>query len=145
MQEAIKPVYHKAGNVRFPYTRYHAALSLYECSSSTASATAFMEDALYKSASMYLFAKLSLDQAIPDRATIMNFRHLLELRQLVRQPFNTINQWLSDTSIMMKLRHRYKWYRQHNPFRHTMINSVYVACILMPILVTYTCRILEHI
>ncbi len=70
MQEAIKPVYHKAGNVRFPYTRYHAALSLYECSSGTASATASMEDALYKSASMCLFAKLSLDQAIPDRAAI---------------------------------------------------------------------------
>jgi transposase, IS5 family len=37
-----------------------------------------MEDALYEIASMRLFAKLSQDQAIPDRTTIMNFRRLLE-------------------------------------------------------------------
>lgn len=51
---------------------------------------------------MRLFAKLSLDQAIPDRTTIMNFRHLLELQQLARQLFGTINQWLCDAGIMMK-------------------------------------------
>ncbi len=55
-----------------------------------------MEDALYEIASMRLFAKLSLDQAIPDRTTIMNFRHLLEQHQLARQLFDAINQWLSD-------------------------------------------------
>jgi IS5 family transposase len=33
---------------------------------------------------MRLFAKLSLDQAIPDHTTIMNFRHLLEQHQLAR-------------------------------------------------------------
>ena len=38
-----------------------------------------MEDALYEIASMRLFARLSLDSALPDRTTIMNFRHLLEL------------------------------------------------------------------
>ena len=37
-----------------------------------------MEDALYEIASMRLFARLSLDSALPDRTTIMNFRHLLE-------------------------------------------------------------------
>jgi IS5 family transposase len=36
-----------------------------------------MEDALYEIASMRLFARLSLDSALPDRTTIMNFRHLL--------------------------------------------------------------------
>jgi IS5 family transposase len=61
-----------------------------------------MEDALYEIASMGLFAKLSLDQAIPDRTTIMNFRHLLEQHQLARQLFEAINQWLCDASIMMK-------------------------------------------
>ncbi len=61
-----------------------------------------MEDALYEIASMCLFAKLSLDQAIPDRTTIMNFRHLLEQHQLARQLFEAINQWLCDAGIMMK-------------------------------------------
>jgi IS5 family transposase len=41
-----------------------------------------MEDALYEIASMRLFARLSLDSALPDRTTIMNFRHLLEQHQL---------------------------------------------------------------
>lgn len=31
----------------------------------------------------------------------MNFRHLLELHQLARQLFETINQWLSEAGIMM--------------------------------------------
>jgi IS5 family transposase len=61
-----------------------------------------MEDALYEIASMRLFAKLSLDPAIPDRTTIMNFRHLLEQHQLARQLFDAINQWLCDAGIMMK-------------------------------------------
>ncbi len=54
-----------------------------------------MEDALYEIASMRLFARLSLDSALPDRTTIMNFRHLLEQHQLARQLFKTINRWLS--------------------------------------------------
>ncbi len=32
-----------------------------------------MEDALYEIASMRLFARLSLDSALPDRTTIMNY------------------------------------------------------------------------
>ncbi|PKQ75029.1 IS5/IS1182 family transposase, partial [Aeromonas sobria] len=40
--------------------------------------------------------------AIPDRTTIMNFRHLLEQHQLARQLFEAVNQWLSDAGIMMK-------------------------------------------
>ncbi|MBW9547935.1 transposase, partial [Escherichia coli] len=55
-----------------------------------------MEDALYEIASMRLFARLSLDSALPDRTTIMNFRHLLEQHQLARQLFKTINRWLAD-------------------------------------------------
>ncbi len=61
-----------------------------------------MEDAHYAIVSMRLFAEFSLDQAISDRTTIMNFRHLLEQHQLVRQLFDAINQWLCDAGIMMK-------------------------------------------
>ena len=61
-----------------------------------------MEDALYEIASMRLFAQLSLDGAIPDRTTIMNFRHLLEQHQLARKLLETINDWLTDSGVMMK-------------------------------------------
>lgn len=50
---------------------------------------------------MRLFARLSLDSALPDRTTIMNFRHLLELHQLARQLFKTINRWLAEAGVMM--------------------------------------------
>ncbi|HFK7083237.1 TPA: transposase, partial [Enterobacter roggenkampii] len=51
--------------------------------------------------SMRLFARLSLDSALPDRTTIMNFRHLLEQHQLARQLFKTINRWLAEAGVMM--------------------------------------------
>jgi IS5 family transposase len=101
MLEVIEPVYPKAGNGRRPYPldtmlRIHCMQQWYSLSDGA------MEDALYEITSMRLFAKLSLDQAIPDRTTIMNFRHLLEQHQLARQLFDAVNQWLSDAGIMMK-------------------------------------------
>ena len=50
---------------------------------------------------MRLFARLSLNNSIPDRTTIMNFRHLLEPHQLARKLFKTINQRLSKAGVMM--------------------------------------------
>lgn len=101
MLEVIEPVYPKAGNGRRPYPldtmlRIHCMQQWYSLSDGA------MEDALYEIASMRLFAKLSLDQAIPDHTTIMNFRHLLEQHRLARQLFDAVNQWLSDAGIMMK-------------------------------------------
>jgi IS5 family transposase len=61
-----------------------------------------MEDALYEIASMRLFAGLSLDKAIPDRTTIMNFRHLLEAHNLARAIFTDVNQWLTESGIVLK-------------------------------------------
>jgi len=100
MLAVIEPVYPKSGNGRRPYPletmlRIHCIQQWYNLSDGA------MEDALYEIASMRLFAKLSLDQAIPDRTTIMNFRHRLEQHQLARQLFESINQWLSDAGIMM--------------------------------------------
>ena len=100
MLAVIEPVYPKSGNGRRPYPletmlRIHCIQQWYNLSDGA------MEDALYEIASMRLFAKLSLDQAIPDRTTIMNFRHLLEQHRLARQLFESINQWLSDAGIMM--------------------------------------------
>ena len=100
MLAVIEPVYPKSGNGRRPYPletmlRIHCIQQWYNLSYGA------MDDALYEIASMRLFAKLSLDQAIPDRTTIMNFRHRLEQHQLARQLFESINQWLSDAGIMM--------------------------------------------
>jgi IS5 family transposase len=66
-------VYPKAGNGRRPYPletmlRIHCMQQWYNLSDEA------MEDALYEIASMRQFARLSLDKAIPDRTTIMNFR-----------------------------------------------------------------------
>lgn len=101
MLAVIEPVCPKAGNGRRPYPldtmlRIHCMQQWYNLSDGA------MEDALYEIASMRLFAKLSQDPAIPDRTTIMNFRHLLERHQLPRQLFDAINQWLYDAGIMIK-------------------------------------------
>jgi len=61
-----------------------------------------MEDALYEITSMRLFAGLSLDSAIPDHTTIMNFRHLLEKHKLSRQLFQEVNKWLSSAGVYLK-------------------------------------------
>ena len=47
-------------------------------------------------------AGLSLDRAIPDRTTIMNFRHLLEKHNLGRAIFEEINTWLTDAGILLR-------------------------------------------
>ena len=61
-----------------------------------------MEDALYEITSMRLLAELSLNNAIPDHTTIMNFRHLLEKHKLSRQLFKEVNKWLSSAGIYLK-------------------------------------------
>ena len=82
MTAVIEPFYPKAGNGRRPYPletmlRIHCMQHWYNLSDGA------MEDALYEIASMRLFARLSLDSALPDRTTIMNFRHLLERKTAV--------------------------------------------------------------
>nr|WP_234932825.1 IS5 family transposase [Aeromonas caviae] len=100
MVEVIEPFYPKAGSGRRPYPletmlRIHCMQHWYNLSDGA------IEDALYEIASMRLFARLSLDSALPDRTTIMNFRHLLEQHQLARQLFKTINRWLAEAGVMM--------------------------------------------
>ena len=70
MTAVIEPFYPKAGNGRRPYPletmlRIHCMQHWYNLSDGA------MEDALYEIASMRLFARLSLDSALPDRTTIM--------------------------------------------------------------------------
>ena len=99
--EVVEPYYPKAGNGRRPYPletmlRIHCMQQWYALSDEA------MEDALYEIASIRLFAHLSLDGSIPDRTTIMNFRHLLEKHKLARKILKAVNRWLSDSGILMK-------------------------------------------
>ena len=61
-----------------------------------------MEDVLYEIVSMRFFAGLSLDGAIPDHTTIMNFRHLLERHGLAHKVFNEVSTWLSEAGVLIK-------------------------------------------
>ena len=97
----IEPFYPKHGNGRPPYplgvmTRIHCFQQWYSLSDEG------MEDALYEIASIRLFAGLSLDKSIPDRTTIMNFRHLLEKHQLGRAIFDEVNDWLTESGVVLK-------------------------------------------
>jgi IS5 family transposase len=101
LESVIKPHYPKAGNGRRPYPLYtmlriHCMQQWYSMSDPA------MEDALYEIASMRLFAGLSLDGAIPDHTTIMNFRHLLERHGLARKIFEEVSSWLSDAGVLVK-------------------------------------------
>ena len=101
LESVIAPHYPKAGNGRRPYPlstmlRIHCMQQWYSMSDPA------MEDALYEIASMCLFAGLSLDGAIPDHSTIMNFRHLLERYGLARKIFQEVSAWLSDAGVLVK-------------------------------------------
>ena len=54
-----------------------------------------MEEALYETASLRAFARLSLSEPIPDETTILNFRHLLEESDLVEDIFKAVNAHLT--------------------------------------------------
>ncbi len=101
LEAVIEPYYPKRGNGRPPYPlpsmlRIHCLQQWYNLSDEG------MEDGLYEIASMRLFARLTLDKPIPDRTTIMNFRHLLEKHHLGRAIFQEINGWLTDAGIILK-------------------------------------------
>ncbi|RCW90107.1 transposase-like protein DUF772 [Marinomonas foliarum] len=101
LEAQIEPFYPKAGNGRRPYPlstmlRIHFMQNWYNMGDPA------MEDALYEITSMRLFAGLSLEGAIPDHTTIMNFRHLLEKHKLGRKLFKEVHKWLSDSGIYFK-------------------------------------------
>jgi IS5 family transposase len=83
----------KAGNGRRPYP-LETMLRIHCMQLGTISV-------MMPSTKSLLCVRLSLDNTIPDRTTIMNFRHLLEQHQLARKLFKTIDQWLSEAGVMM--------------------------------------------
>jgi IS5 family transposase len=61
-----------------------------------------MEEALYEVASLRAFARLSLNEPIPDETTILNFRHLLEVNDLAEDILKAVNALLSRKGLLLK-------------------------------------------
>ena len=61
-----------------------------------------MEEALFETALYREFAGLSSVERIPDRVSILRFRHLLEAHQLAPQILAVVNATLADKGLMLK-------------------------------------------
>lgn len=81
------PCYPKVGNGRRPYS-LESMFCIHSMQQRYILSEEAMEDVLYEISSMRQFAQLSLDKAIPDRTTIMNFRHFARLTRIL---FKTVN------------------------------------------------------
>ena len=97
----IESVYPTAGRGRHPYPlktmlRIHLMQNWFGLSDPG------MEEALYETAPIRAFAGLSLNRAIPDETTILNFRHLLEENDLATAMFERVNQFLTRKGLLLK-------------------------------------------
>ena len=61
-----------------------------------------MEEALFETALYREFVGLSSVERIPDRVSILRFRHLLEEHQLAEQILATVNATLTDKGLMLR-------------------------------------------
>ena len=62
-----------------------------------------VEEALYDSSSMRMFAGIELGQeSIPDETTVLNFRRFLEEHELTRKFFERINRSLEERGLLVK-------------------------------------------
>ena len=61
-----------------------------------------IEEALFETALYRQFAGLSSVERIPDRVSILRFRHLLEEHQLAPQILAVVNATLADKGLMLK-------------------------------------------
>jgi IS5 family transposase len=97
----IEPHYPVAGRGRKPYPlesmlRVHLMQNFFTLSDPA------MEDALYDTPCLRSFAGLSLQDAIPDETTILNFRHLLEANDLAEDMLRQVNALLARKGLMLK-------------------------------------------
>jgi IS5 family transposase len=97
----IEPHYPVAGRGRRPYA-LDSMLRVHLMQNWFALSDPAMEEALYEIASLRSFARLSLNDAIPDETTILNFRHLLEANDLADDIFKAINALLGRKGLLLK-------------------------------------------
>jgi IS5 family transposase len=101
LQRLIAPVYPEAGNGRRPYP-LATMLRVYLMQNWFSLSDPAMEDALHDMPALRQFAGLSSLDAIPDEATILNFRHLIEEYDFVREIFGSVVRLLQRKGLMLK-------------------------------------------
>jgi len=97
----IEPHYPVAGRGRRPYA-LESMLRVHLMQNWFALSDPAMEEALYEIASLRSFARLSLNEPIPDETTILNFRHLLEANDLADDILRAINALLARKGLLLK-------------------------------------------
>lgn len=97
----IEPHYPVAGRGRRPYA-LETMLRVHLMQNWFALSDPAMEEALYEIASLYSFARLTLNEPIPDETTILNFRHLLEANDLAEDILKAINALLARKGLLLK-------------------------------------------
>ena len=95
LEDRIRPFYPKPGRERQPYPlpamlRVHCVQLFYNLSDPG------MEDLLYESEPVRRFVGLKLSGPLPDKTTILNFRHLLEQHSLGQGLLDEINAHLES-------------------------------------------------
>lgn len=97
----IEPHYPVAARGRRPYA-LDSMLRVHLMQNWFALSDPAMEEALYEIASLRSFARLSLNEPIPDETTILNFRHLLEANDLADDIFKAVNALLARKGLLLK-------------------------------------------
>ena len=97
----IEPHYPVAGRGRRPYA-LESMLRVHLMQNWFALSDPAMEEALYEIASLRSFARLSLNEPIPDETTILNFRHLLEANDLAEDIFKVATALLARRGLLPK-------------------------------------------
>ncbi len=97
----IEPHYPVAGRGRRPYA-LESMLRVHLMQNWFALSDPAMEEALYEIASLRSFARLSLNEPIPDETTILNFRHLLEANDLADDMLKVVNALLARKGLLLK-------------------------------------------
>jgi IS5 family transposase len=97
----IEPHYPVAGRGRRPYA-LESMLRVHLMQNWFALSDPAMEEALYEIASLRAFARLSLNESIPDETTILNFRHLLEANDLADDILKAVNALLARKGLLLK-------------------------------------------
>jgi transposase, IS5 family len=97
----IEPHYPVAGRGRRPY-ELESMLRVHLMQNWFALSDPAMEEALYEIASLRSFARLNLNEPIPDETTILNFRHLLEANDLAEDILKAVNALLARKGLLLK-------------------------------------------
>jgi IS5 family transposase len=104
LMRLITPHYPKAGpKGGRPPMPIETMLRVYFLQNWYALSDPMAEEMLYDSEAMRRFAGIELgDDRIPDKTTILNFRHLLERHELTEALFAEVNAHLADKGITLR-------------------------------------------